>query len=632
MAFRLQSILSGAAKRGSERLKTLEEDTNRLITTEASRVAKEMEDTRKARIAAKLDYGKAGRKLRSQYGLNDSQIEAVLAGGLEGVEALDKTMQNAALRAQLGGKVFDRDATLASVLPEISPAIAGRDLETQQEAYAAAMSPFSGTTLDASTSKISESVATRSPFGAPTDYISKRLAAETQAMGGQAPAEFAGQQFGEATGYGFRPDVVSQADILAAQQTAANIKGTEAGTGLKAAQTEQITTMLPAELADKKAATQARLAAAGLDEARTTSIMETLPLDKLKTQAEVDMIAANIKKVDATINQMAAENEQIKANTGLINQRMSKLAIETNILDELGTQEMEAKILQMNTASGLNAIRQETLEEELQFIAPKAKADIERITAAIGTEKLTQEKLQADINLLNTYGAKEKEAGLALIQSKIVANGSYDDLEEFQVALLNENKQLQDQIAATSDASIISELEAQIARNTSFIASSATSLAEGTDAADFFSKANESTIFNNMLETSLQGFDVDFQRSELGVAIASIDAGSRPKYFKAATQAAQEFENLYGSSARGKNFAQRKLYNINQQIKDMAMSTDAKGQKQTPYLGRLTLEQIGNLQDVKEGSTVSYIDPTTQEEMFGVYTAGDFVVPLAQGQ
>ena len=64
----------------------------------------------------------------------------------------------------------------------------------------------------------------------------------------------------------------------------------------------------------------------------------------------------------------------------------------------------------------------------------------------------------------------------------------------------------------------------------------------------------------------------------------------------------------------------------------MAMSTDAKGQKQTPYLGRLTLEQIGNLQDVKEGSTVSYIDPTTQEEMFGVYTAGDFVVPLAQGQ
>ena len=624
MAFRLQSILSGAAKRGSERLKTLEEDTNRLITTEASRVAKEMEDTRKARIAAKLDYGKAGRKLRSQYGLNDSQIEAVLAGGLEGVEALDKTMQNAALRAQLGGKVFDRDATLASVLPEISPAIAGRDLETQQEAYAAAMSPFSGTTLDASTSKISESVATRSPFGAPTDYISKRLAAETQAMGGQAPAEFAGQQFGEATGYGFRPDVVSQADILAAQQTAANIKGTEAGTGLKEAQTEEITTMLPAELADKKAATQARLAAAGLDEARTTSIMETLPLDKLKTQAEVDMIAANIKKVDATINQMAAENEQIKANTGLINQRMSKLAIETNILDELGTQEMEAKILQMNTASGLNAIRQETLEEELQFIAPKAKADIERITAAIGTEKLTQEKLQADINLLNTYGAKEKEAGLALIQSKIVANGSYDDLEEFQVALLNENKQLQDQIAATSDASIISELEAQIARNTSFIASSATSLAEGTDAADFFSKANESTIFNNMLETSLQGFDVDFQRSELGVAIASIDAGSRPKYFKAAVQAAREFENLYGSSSRGKNFAQRKLYNINQQIKDMAKSTDAN------YLGELTLEQIGKLKDVKEGTTVSYIDPATQEEFFGVYTAGSFEVPLAQ--
>ena len=32
MAFRLQSFAAGAAKRGSERLKSLEEDTKKLIT------------------------------------------------------------------------------------------------------------------------------------------------------------------------------------------------------------------------------------------------------------------------------------------------------------------------------------------------------------------------------------------------------------------------------------------------------------------------------------------------------------------------------------------------------------------------------------------------------------------------
>ena len=83
--FRLKSVIAGAAKRGSERLKTLEEDTKKLITTEAARVGKEMEDVRKQRIKDVTSYNQAGRKLRG-YGLNNAQVEAVLAGGMDGFE------------------------------------------------------------------------------------------------------------------------------------------------------------------------------------------------------------------------------------------------------------------------------------------------------------------------------------------------------------------------------------------------------------------------------------------------------------------------------------------------------------------------------------------------------------------
>ena len=58
MGFSLSGVLAGAAKRGSERLKALEDDTKKLITTEAGRIGAEMEASRKQRTKDKLDYGK----------------------------------------------------------------------------------------------------------------------------------------------------------------------------------------------------------------------------------------------------------------------------------------------------------------------------------------------------------------------------------------------------------------------------------------------------------------------------------------------------------------------------------------------------------------------------------------------
>ena len=86
MGFRLMSFAAGAAKRGSERLKALEEDTKKLITTEAARVAEDARNINKARIKSVTDYNSAARKLKSRYQLNDGQVEAILSGGLDGVQ------------------------------------------------------------------------------------------------------------------------------------------------------------------------------------------------------------------------------------------------------------------------------------------------------------------------------------------------------------------------------------------------------------------------------------------------------------------------------------------------------------------------------------------------------------------
>ena len=59
MAFRLMSAVAGAAKRGSERLKALEDDTKKLITTEASRVAEDARNISKARTKSVLEYNQA---------------------------------------------------------------------------------------------------------------------------------------------------------------------------------------------------------------------------------------------------------------------------------------------------------------------------------------------------------------------------------------------------------------------------------------------------------------------------------------------------------------------------------------------------------------------------------------------
>ena len=623
MGFSLSGVLAGAAKRGSERLKALEDDTKKLITTEAGRIGAEMEASRKQRTKDKLDYGKAARKLRSQYNLNDAQIEAVLTGGLEGAEQLDKTMQNAALRAQLNNKVFDRNATLASVLPTITPDVAGRSIAEQQEAFAAMRTPFEST-FETGVTNIGNTVAAMTRSGkSPDEYIRSQLQAQSQAFGGQAPAEFKGTAFGEQTGFGFRPDVVSQADILAAQQTAATIKSTEAGTAAQEMSTERMSTLLPIEVAEREAAIEKIGVDMKFTAAQTKRIMKLLPSDLEINEGKVLQLSKDLEKTDAIIAQMAAENKQIAANTDLITSRMEKLAVETGILEEFGPKEMEAKILQMNTAAGLNAIRQETLETELQFIEPQAKAEIDRITAAIGTEKLTQDKLRVDLDLLKEFGAKEQEAGLRLIESKIIANGSYSDIEEFQVAMLNENKKLEDQLAGMGELDLpFNEMSAEgiaikekIERNNDRIGASAIALSDTQGFEELLNKGQAPTVFNHMVRQNLQGFNVRQEFSSFDQIIANIEESKRPAYFAALIQTAHDFEGINNMMAD---------YYAREDAKPP--SAKKKGQPAIKMtLGELDLSNNGaNLPAATEGQ-IGFVKDSTGYKEYMIFTGGKFV-------
>jgi len=382
--------------------------------------------------------------------------------------------------------------------------------------------------------------------------------------------------------------------------------------------------MLPVNIDEKRASISATLSQSGLTQARTEEILGMLPLNMMKTSADIELIGKNIEKVDATIAQMGVENDQIRANTALLSQRLTKLAVETNILNEYGDEEMEAKILQMNTSSGLNAIRQETLEEQLPFVGDKAKADVDRITAAIGTEELTQEKLQADIDLLNTYGAQEKEAALALIESRILKNGSYADLEAFQVSMLAENKRLEAMLNETEDDVERDNIQRQIQANNDRIGSSSLALSDTEGFEELLNKGAAPTVFNHILKQSLQGQDVKQEFTSLQQVLGNIEEGARPQYFAGLIRAVGEFESVYGKDKQGAKFVSAKRFNINSMLADYSRRAGEEGKGLNA--GEIDNEGKPVTQGVtlSEGS-VGYIPNAAGGRDYMIYTGNKFI-------
>ena len=655
MAFRLMSAVAGAAKRGSERLKALEDDTKKLITTEASRVAEDARNISKARTKSVLEYNQAARTLKSRYKLNDGQVEAVLAGGLDGVDVFKESLESKKLQADINGKEFNRADAIAAIVPEISPDVAARSQDAQAAAFAASMNPYTNEGMDVAAGTIGASVGAMTRGGrAPTEYIRSQLEAQARAMGGKTPESFTGPAFGT-TPFGFRPAEVTVATQLAAQQAAANIEKTE--TEVRTAEFN-LDNMLPADVELRKAQTKQIFADAGLATAQADRINELLE-GEIKAQegelqltgAQVQEIASNIKKTDAVIAKMSKEGQLDDANIELIQARIGKLSIETETaeaLKDLSVKELEAKISQMNASSTLTKARTIELDARNAALPQQLAAELDETLARVGlvesqtTATIAEagltgtraDALRQDILLNEQFSATERQAALDLVEAKVLATGRYSDLEEFQVALLEDNRRLSEALKTAGEGPERESIRAKIRDNEARIASSAIALADVEGATELLNKGAAPTVYNHFVRQNLQQFDVDFEYASLDQVISKIGDDQAPAAFGAFANANTEFGNVYAFNskgdiidAQGARFVMQKQETLNTAMGAYAnrLANSTKTADQSLNLGSMTTSEI-EAHTGKEGEVVLVTQDNGDEIGYGVFTGGRFVV------
>ena len=654
MGFRLMSFAAGAAKRGSERLKALEEDTKKLITTEAARVAEDARNINKARIKSVTEYNSAARKLKSRYELNDGQVEAVLTGGLQGVELFEQSLKSKALESSLAGKEFNRADAIASIVPQISPQVSARSQDEAAAAFAAAMNPYTNEGLDVAAGRIGASVGAMTRGGrAPTEYIRSQLAAQTQALGGAAPEAFTGAAIGS-SGYGFRPADVTVDTMIAARKAQAEAAGAEVAT--KTAQFN-LDEVLPADVEQRNAQTKALLADAGLDAAQTKRINDLLEGEikaqegELKlTGARVQEIAANIRKSDATIVKMEGEGLVDAENINLIKAKINNLAVDTQtsqMLQNLSVKELEAKIGQMNASSTLTKARTTELDARNAALPEQLAAELDETLARIGlvesqtTATIAEagltgtraDALRQDILLNEQFSATERQAALDLVEAKVIATGRYSDLEEFQVALLEDNRRLSEALKTAGEGPERESIRAKIRDNEARIASSAIALADVEGATELLNKGAAPTVYNHFVRQNLQQFDVDFEYASLDQVISKIGDDQAPAAFGAFANANKEFGSVYGFDskggildAQGARFVMQKQETLNTAMGAYAsrLANSTKTAEQALNLGSKTTAEIEALAG-KEGQVVLETDDDGKAIGYAVFTGGRFV-------
>lgn len=655
MAFRLMSAVAGAAKRGSERLKALEDDTKKLITTEASRVAEDARNISKARTKSVLEYNQAARTLKSRYKLNDGQVEAVLAGGLDGVDAFKESLESKELEAGFAGKQFNRADAIAAIVPEISPDVAARSQDAQAAAFAASMNPYTNEGIDVAAGTIGASVGAMTRGGrAPTEYIRSQLEAQARAMGGKTPEAFTGPAFGT-TPFGFRPTDVTVATRLAAQKAAADIAKIE--TDVKTAE-YNLENTLPADVEQRKAQTEQIYADAGLATTQADRINKLLE-GEIKAQegelqltgARVKEIASNIKKSDAVIEKMVGEGKLDEANIQLIQARIGKLNIDTETaeaLKDLSVKELEAKISQMDASSTLTKARtteldtrnkslKDTLLMENEELAARIGLIESQTTATIAEAGLTgtrADALRQDILLNEQFSATERQAALDLVEAKVLTTGRYSDLEEFQVALLDDNRRLNEELKTAGEGPERESIRAKIRDNEARIASSAVALADVESGADLLNKGAAPTVYNHFVRQNLQQFDVDFEYASLDQVISKIGDDQAPAAFGAFANANTEFGNVYAFNkeggiidSQGARFVMQKQETLNTAMGSYAnrLTNSSTSADKALVLGSMTLAEVA-AHDGKEGQVVLVTQDNGDEIGYGVFTGGRFVV------
>jgi hypothetical protein len=359
------------------------------------------------------------------------------------------------------------------------------------------------------------------------------------------------------------------------------------------------------------------------------------------TGARVQEIASNIKKTDAVIEKMVGEGLLDKANIQLIQARIGKINIDTETaaaLKDLSVKELEAKISQMNASSTLTKARTTELDARNAALPEQLAAELDETLARIGlvesqtTATIAEagltgtraDALRQDILLNEQFSATERQAALDLVEAKVLATGRYSDLEEFQVALLEDNRRLSETLKTAGEGPERESIRAKIRDNEARIASSAIALADVEGAEELLNKGAAPTVYNHFVRQNLQQFDVDFE-------YASDDQA--PAAFGAFANANKEFGNVYAFNdkggiidAQGARFVMQKQETLNTAMGTYAsrLANSTKTAEKALALGTMTEDQIA-AHTGKEGEVALVTDNDGNTIGYAVFTGGRFV-------
>lgn len=268
MAFRLQSALAGAAKAASAKIKAFDEDYADTLKNSAANLAKEAAQIRKDRMASVRDYQKYGKRLQTNYGLSDAQVQTLLAGGVDQYEDFVDSINNQQQIHVLSGAAGDFDARIAAesmFAGNIAQPDGILSIADQAQAYAAQQAP---NTLDLEATAAGVAAGTRRGiFG--VDEATAKAALQPSA-GEFADLDTAGPVISD-TGLTIKGIGGMTADEIIAARTAqaelasieAKTKGTEQQTKLVAENTkaaEATNKTLPNQLKAELEATEASTA------------------------------------------------------------------------------------------------------------------------------------------------------------------------------------------------------------------------------------------------------------------------------------------------------------------------------------------------------------------------------------
>ena len=348
MAFRLQSALAGAAKAASAKIKAFDEDYADTLKNSAANLAKEAAQIRKDRMAAVRDYQKYGKRLQTNYGLSDAQVQTLLAGGVDQYEDFVDSIKNQQQIHVLSGQPGEFDATSAASLM-FSGNVAQPDgilsIADQAQAYAAQQAP---STLDLEATAAGVAAGTRRGiFG--VDQETAKAALQRTA------GEFA--------------DLDTTGTVMS--DTGLTVKGLG---GLTADETIAARTAV-AELQNLEARTegtqqQTKLVAANTQAAETTN--KTLP----------EQLQAELEATEATTALKQAQEKGVQQDTETAILSAEKLQLEINNYKTYGAENeqkaldlLDAKIFAANSPADLEQLQAMYLNQETQLRTQAASLD-----------------------------------------------------------------------------------------------------------------------------------------------------------------------------------------------------------------------------------------------------------------